>query len=588
MEMSPTQAATLRQAVAHHQAGDLERAILAYRQVLAARPRDADALHMLGVALAQTGRPADALPFIQAALETYPDNAMVHLNLGNTLKALQRQSEALACYRRAAELAPERIEIHEAMCQVAVALGEHADVLTSTDRALALRPDDAALLLCRASALLGLDRAAEALACCDRAATLRPDLWDVHTRRGISLAKLQRLAEAEQSFTRATALNPTNALLHCYLGNLYVTQGRHAQAVASLERALELKPDDLDARWNLALVRLTRGEFRQGFELYELRFALDGRRGYPKRFVERPWTGREDLRGKRILLWSERGLGDTLQFSRYALLVRDLGADVTIEVQAPLRALLESQFPGVRVVGRDEPVPDFDYQCSLLSVAGVLGTQPDTIPADVPYLVADRAAVERWSVRLPTGDTLRVGIAWQGNLDAERNWASGRSWPLEALEPLSRQPGVCLISLQTGRGAEQVASVPFADRIVSFGEELDAGPHAFLDTAAIMMSLDLVITTDTSVAHLAGALGVPVWVALHTTSEWRWLLEREDSPWYPTMRLFRQRAAGDWESVVADICRALATVAPSRKVIEVAEDLVIQHAGEDEAARSHR
>jgi Flp pilus assembly protein TadD len=557
---SQTQAALLQQAVAHHQAGDLERAIPAYRRVLAAKPRHPDALHMLGVALAQSGRPADALPLIQAALETYPSSAMVHLNLGNTLKALQRQSEALICYRRAAELAPERIEMHEAMCQTAVALGEHSDVLASSALALALRPDDASLLLCRASALLGLDRAAEALVCCDRASRLRPDDWDVHARRGISLTKLRRLTEAEQSFTRATALNPTNAILHCYLGNLYVTQGRHEQAVTSFVRALELKPDDLDAGWNLALVRLVRGEFRQGWELYELRFVLDARRGHPPRFSERRWTGREDLRGKRILLWSERGLGDTLQFSRYAPLVRDLGAEVIVEVQTPLKALLERQFPGVRVIGRDEPVPDFDYQCPLLGVPGALGTEPDTIPADVPYLVVDAAAVERWLSRLPAGDALRVGIVWQGNPEAERNWASGRSWPLEALEPLSRQPGVCLISLQTGRGAEQVASVGFADRIVSFGEDLDAGPHAFLDTAAILMSVDLLITCDTSVAHLAGALGVPVWVALHTTSEWRWLLGRQDSPWYPTMRLFRQQTAGDWGSVVRDICGALVHV----------------------------
>ena len=554
----------MQKAVAHHQAGDLERAIAAYRQVLVVNPGDPDALHMLGVALGQTGRPADALPLIQAALQAYPNSAMVELNLGNTLKALRRQSEALACYRRAAELAPERIEMHEALCQTAIALGENAEALASSERALALRPDDWGLLLCRASALLGLDRVADALACCDRALQLRPDHWDGHTRRGISLAKLQRLTEAEQSFTRATVLNPTNALLHCYLGNLYFSQGRHGQAAASFARALELEPDNLDASWNLALVKLVRGELREGWKLYELRFAIDARRGQPPRLAERRWTGREDPRGKRILLWSERGLGDTLQFSRYAPLLRDMGADVTVQVQTPLKAFLAGQFPGVRVIGRDEPVPDFDYQCPLLSVPGALGTEPDTIPAGVPYLRADPAAVERWAHRLPADDTLRVGIAWQGNPDAERNWASGRSWPLAALEPLSRHPGVRLISLQTGRGAEQVASAGFADLIVSFGEELDAGPHAFIDTAAILVSVDLLITCDTAVAHLAAALGVATWVGLHTTAEWRWLLERADSPWYPTMRLFRQRTAGDWAPVVADICRALASFATAR------------------------
>jgi Flp pilus assembly protein TadD len=527
METSPSQtrSALLQQAVTHHQAGDLQRAIVAYRGLLAARPRDPDALHMLGVALAQAGHPAEALPLIQAALAAHPNSAMMHLNLANTLNALQRQSDALACYRRAAELAPDRIEILEAMCQTASALGEHADVLTSSERLLALRPDQ----------------------------------WDVHAQRGIALTKLRRLSEAEHSFSRAIALNPTNTLLHCHLGNLYVAQGRHGRAVTSFARALELKPDDPETGWNLGLVRLVRGEFRKGWELYELRFALDARRGHSTRFRERRWTGQEDLRGKHVLLWSERGLGDTLQFSRYAPLVLAMGADVTIEVQPPLKALLAAQFPGVRVIGRDERVPEFDFQCPLLGVAGALGTEPDTIPAGVPYLVADPVAVQRWSKRLPAGDVLRVGIVWQGNPDAERNWASGRSWPLEALEPLSRQQGVRLISLQSGHGAEQIASATFAGRISSFGDELDAGPHAFLDTAAILMNLDLLVTCDTSVAHLAGALGVPVWVALHTTSEWRWLLERGDSPWYPTMRLFRQRTAGDWGSVVSDICRSLAT-----------------------------
>ena len=523
MGTSQTEVASLQQAVAHHRAGDLERAIQAYRQVLAARPRDADALHMLGVALAQTGRPADALPFIQGALEIYPNNAMVHQNLGNTLKALQRLPEALACYRRASELAPERIEILEAMCQTAVALGEHSEVLAISDRALALRPGDAELLLCQ----------------------------------GMSLAKLHRFAEAEQSFLRAATLNPSNALLHGHLGNLYIAQGRHEQAAASFARVLELKPGDIDAGWNLALVKLVCGEFRQGFEFYELRFALDARRGQPRRFSQRAWTGREDLRGKRILLWSERGLGDTLQFFRHAPLLRDLGAAVTVQVQTPLEALLGGRFPDVRVIGRDEPVPDFDYQCPLLSVPRALGTELNTIPARVPYLTADPAAVEGWSKRLPAGDGLRVGIVWQGNPDAERNWATGRSWPLEALEPLSRQPGVCLISLQTGRGMEQLASVDFADRVVSFGEDLDAGPHAFLDTAAILLNLDLLVTCDTSVAHLAGALGVPVWVALKHVPDWRWLLERSDSPWYPSMRLFRQPSHGDWTSVFGAMKSAL-------------------------------
>ncbi len=548
----------LQKAVERHQAGDLEQAIRGYHRVLAERPRDPDALHMLGVALAQSGRPAEAVPLIRSALERYPERGMVHFNLGNALVALKRHDEALTAFQRAAELTADRPEVHEAVCQTALEIGRHADALAGAERALGLRPNDSGMLLNKASALNALERCAEALECCEHAERLTPDYWGIHVRRGIALGKLGRFAEAEAALTRAVQLNPASPFLHYDLGNFHAMRRRHELAIASFARALELKPDYIDARWNIALLELQRGRFAEGWPLYEERFAMDARKGHRMRFEQPRWTGRESLQGKRILLWAERGLGDTLQFCRYAPLVRDLGASVTLEIQPRLEALLRQQFPGVHVIASGETRPDFDYQCPLLSVAGALRTEVATIPGTAPYLRADAAAVERWSRRLPSGAALRVGIAWQGNADAERNWARGRSWSLAALEPLSRQAGVRLVSLQTGPGAAQLSSVGFADRIVSFGEELDAGPDAFLDTAAILMSLDLVVSCDTSVAHLAGALGVPVWLALHTTSEWRWLLERNDSPWYPSLRLFRQRAAGDWGSVVDQMCRALA------------------------------
>lgn len=554
----------LEQAVQRHRAGNLPQAIASYRRVLAERPHDPDALHMLGVALAQIGRAAEAVPLIRLALQSYPDQGMVHFNLGNAFAAMGRHAEALIAYQRAAELAADRPEAHAAACRMALEIEQFAGALESADRALALRPGDGYTLLHKASALIALDRPAEALDCCDRAVGVIPEHWGAQLRRGVALARLGRLTEAEPCFVRAVQLNPGDPSVHTDLGNLYGAQGRSEPAVASFARALELKPDFADARWNLALLRLARGEFAEGWALYEERFTMDARRGSPMRVRERRWTGGERLEGKRILLWSERGLGDTLQFCRYAPLLRDLGADVTLEVQARLKALLEGQFPGVQVIGRGEPVPAFDYQCPLLSVPGALHTELASIPAAVPYLKVNPAAVERWSHRFPGGPALRVGIAWQGNADAERNWARGRSWPLGALEPLARLAGVTLVSLQTGPGIGQLSSVSFADRVVSFGEELDAGPDAFLDTAAILESLDLVISCDTSIAHLAGALGVPVWVALHLTSEWRWLLNREDSPWYPTMRLFRQRAAGDWDAVVAEMCRALDSFSPSK------------------------
>jgi tetratricopeptide (TPR) repeat protein len=549
--------ALLRQAVAQHQSGKLPQAIAAYQQVLAADPRNADALHLLGVALAQAGQPADAVPLIERALERYPNSAQILLNLANALGALQRHAEALASYQRAARLAPQNAAVHGAVCRAALMVGNHAEALASSERALRLQPNDFGTLLNRATSLIELDRLAEALSCCDRALALTPDHWGVHIRKGVTLAKLGRDAEAEVHLARGVALDPTNAAAHYDLGNLYGAQRRHELALASFTRALELRPDYPEARWNVALLRLLRGEFLQGWALYEERFAMDKWQGAKRRFDGPQWSGREPLAGKRILLWAERGLGDMLQFSRYATLVRDRAAEVVLEVHARLGALLEDQFPGVKTVALGTASGSFDYHCPLLSLPHAFGTELDTIPADVPYLKADPVRIERWSRRLPPDDTLRIGIAWQGNPDAERNWARGRSWSLSVLEPLAREPGVSLVSLQTGPSARQLESVSFADRIVSFGEALDAGPDAFVDTAAVMMNLDLIICSDTSVAHLAGALGVPVWVALHTTSEWRWLLERSDCPWYPSMRLFRQRTAGRWDEVVVDLCRAV-------------------------------
>jgi len=555
--MTAEHVAVLRRAAERHQAGDLHEAIAGYREVLAGRPRDPDTLHMLGIALAQSGRPQEAAPLMLAALESAPNSADLHFDLGNVLSALQRHAEALAVYRRAAALGADGPEVHDAACRMALEVEQYAEALQSADRALAMRPGDGYTLLNKASALIALDRLEEALACCDRAMSLMPEHWAAQFRRGVALAKLGRLAEAEPCLTRAAQLNPGNPAVHTDLGNLYGAQGRHERAHASIARALELEPDYADARWNMALLKLRQGELLAGWDLYEERFTMDARFGRQMRFKERRWTGREDLRGKRVLIWCEQGLGDVLQFCRYAPLVRDLGADVTLEVPPQLKTLLTGQFSGLRLIGSNEPHPDFDYQCPLLSLPGALRTEVATIPAAVPYLKAEPAAVERWSRRLPAGPALRIGIAWQGNLVNERNWASGRSWSLAALEPLSRQPGVSLVSLQVGPAAEQLATVRFADRILSFGGELDAGPDAFVDTAAILMNLDLLISCDTSVVHLAGALGVPVWVALHLTSEWRWFRGRTDSPWYPTARLFRQRTAGDWGIVVDEMCRAL-------------------------------
>jgi hypothetical protein len=308
------------------------------------------------------------------------------------------------------------------------------------------------------------------------------------------------------------------------------------------------------------------GAFKEGWPLYEARFQ-EPTLAVPTRDFDVPrWDGRESLLGKTLLVHAEQGLGDAIHFCRYLPLLASKGINVVFEVMSSLKALMRSLPGTVQVIGRGERIPSVDYHCPLLSLPLALGTDLATIPAAVPYLKADPERVASWAARLQAIPGLRVGICWQGNPAVEQlMWARGRSIPLAELAPLAQVSGISLVSLQKGPGSEQLGDVAFRDRVLDLGPELDRGPDAFLDTAAVMASLDFVISTDTSIVHLAGALARPTWIALPAVAEWRWLRDRCDSPWYPTMRLFRQRRRGNWQSVVAEIVAALTPLASERR-----------------------
>jgi tetratricopeptide (TPR) repeat protein len=524
--MSDARQRPLHEAIALHRAGRLGEATCAYRRLLAEDPSSPDVLNLLGVALAQAGPCEEAVTLIRRASELRPENPLVQRNLGNALSGMGRHAEALACYRRA----------------------------------LASSPGDAMAHLGCGRTLLALGRPAEAVASCDAVLTLDGANVEALVNRARALAALGRYAEAEASLARAESLAPDDAQILYHRGTYLAQLAQPAQGLATLRRALALRPDDIATRWNTALLTLQAGRLREGWALYETRFERDALYGNTRRALAPRWSGREELLGRRILLWAERGLGDTLQFSRYVEQVRERGAEVILQVQARLRKFCSFQFPDVRVIDESEQAGGHDFQCPLLSLPGAFGTELESIPARIPYLKPDPDELARWAPRLRPRPGLRIGIAWQGNPDAEHNWARGRSIPVREFAPLAEQAGVSLVSLQAPPWHEQLASVSFGPRVLSFGAGLDEG-GAFVDTAALMSSLDLVICCDTAIAHLAGGLGVPVWVALHATSEWRWLLERSDSPWYPTMRLYRQRRAGDWSAVFAEMLADLRKLA---------------------------
>jgi tetratricopeptide (TPR) repeat protein len=509
----------LRYAATLQQAGRVEQAAAIYERLVQADSTNSQAMHLLGITRAMSGRFIEAEALIGAALEARPTDPAANYDLGKVRQELRKYPEALASYRRALVLKPDFAQAYNNCGNVLMALHRHVEALASFDQSVTLRPTD------------------------PRA----------HFSRGNALGALRRLDEALSAYEQALALDPTLLDAHCNRGNVLKELGRYDEALVSYDRALTLDRSDAATRWNKGMLKLLRGDMKGAWDLYEARFELDQ---HPRPCSAPQWSGSQSLVGKTILVHAEQGLGDSLQFCRYLPMVCRQAGRVVFEVPAAIQWLLSSLDCNAELTPAAESTLRYDYHCPLLSLPLAYGTDLASIPAEVPYLSVPPADVARWHQRLSEVAGLKIGIAWQGNPGPELTWARGRSAPLQSLRPLAEVPGVTLISLQRGHGLEQLPSADFAARVLRW-DDFDAGLDAFRDTAALMQNLDLVITTDTAVAHLAGALGVPVWIALHSNPDWRWTLERTDSPWYPSARLFRQSAAGDWGGVFGSIAQAL-------------------------------
>jgi tetratricopeptide (TPR) repeat protein len=383
-----------------------------------------------------------------------------------------------------------------------------------------------------------------------RAIRMQGSVAVFHNNLGEALRMLGRNADAIAAFRQAIRLDADHAEAHNNLGTVYQTQGRFDEALACYERAIALKPDYANAHYNRGRTLLGLGDFRQGCVEYEWRWRKPEFARLP--LAEPEWDG-SPLAGRTLLVRAEQGLGDTLQFIRYLPLASARVGKVVAEVQGALVPLLK-QSGFAQLVPQGATLPAFDVHAHLLSLMGLLGTTLETIPAGAPYLAADPELVAHWRGRLAPIEGFKVGIQWQGRADSPQPW---RSFSLGALAPVAGVPGVRLVSLQKGFGSEQVAAEGGRLNVVDFGPNLDEARGPFMDTAALMKGLDLVITSDSATAHLAGGLGVPVWVALPLAADWRWLTARDDSPWYPTMRLFRQATQGDWVEVFARVAEVL-------------------------------
>jgi tetratricopeptide (TPR) repeat protein len=521
-------------------------------RALSVNPASPDAHYNRGVALGELKRSSEALESYDRAIALKPDYADAHYNRGNALYELERHSEALRAYERALAIEPGYAEAHNNRGIVLNHLGSHADALESYEQAIALRPDYASAWNHRGVALLELNRLEEALASHDRAIAINPDYAEALNNRGNVLIDLDRAAEALPCLERAVALRPDYAEAWYNRGNALRELHRHAEAVASYERALALRPDYAAAHWNLADCCLLLGDFARGWEEYEWRWKLPQREQGRRDFVQPLWRRGPPAEGKTVLLHSELGLGDTLLFCRYAGEVAKLGAKVVLEVQPSLLTLLADLEGVTELLPRGAPLPAFDSHRPLLSLPLAFETDLSSIPAVIPYVRSDRARVAAWQERLGPKAKPRAGLVWSGSAALKND---KRSMALVEMLPLLANARAEWISLQKDVPAADMGLLASRADLHHVGNEL----NDFAATAAVVELMDIIVTVDTSVANLAGAMGKPVWILLpFNPHDWRWMLDREDSPWYPTARLFRQPAPGDWAGVVRRVAEEFA------------------------------
>ena len=569
--------------------------------VLAGNPRDFDALHLSGVLKHQQGRMADALRLIAAALEEQPGsvdalgnnglilealgrhqealasfdrvlaqqagNASLYRRRGDALQCLCRYEDALASYDKALKLSPNLGALHFSRGTTLAALDRHEEALASFDRVIALAAEaagspataeadrrNAVAYYSRGTILIALERYDEACASFDEALTLRPDYAEALGNRGVALAELGRYDDALADYDAALRLAPDFADAHNNRGNAFLAANRMDEALRCYAAAITVDPDHADANFNAAVTRLCLGDFRGGWKQYRYRMNRKKNPVAQPSFNRPQWRGETDLDGKTVLLCAEQGLGDAIQFIRYAPMVAALGAKVLLQVHPALTTVMAT-VPGiVQVIGNGDALPAFDLYCPLLDLPAAFETETATIPARVPYIRPYGAYVEKWRDRLPDHGRLRVGICWAGSGAHVNN--RRRSMTLERFTKILSVRDVDFVCLQKEVGADEL-TILYEHRVVPLGREF----RDFADTAAVVAMLDLIITVDTSVAHLAGAMAKAVALLVPFSPDWRWMLDRTDSPWYPTLRLFRQTAIDDWNGPVEQVHRELADLA---------------------------
>ena len=548
-------AQTLQEALSLHQQGRLRDAEKLYTRTLKAAPDNFDALHLLGLIKAQSGQMGEAYRLMSAALKINPNMPDVLVNFANVLHGLKRDAEALESLDKALALRPGDMEATFFRGNALSALNRTQDALSCFDAVLAQNPGRPDALLNRGSAFAALGRHAQALADFDAILRHSPNQVDALYNRGTALLDLGRDSEAFDTLDRTVGLAPHHARGWNNRGRALQALNRHQEAVASFEKAIAVDKDYADAHSNMALSLLTLGALPRGFAEYEWRWKRSGMADPRRGFRGRLWLGEFPLGQRTILLAAEQGLGDTIQFVRYAPLLARAGATVVLEIQPELKSLLAPMDGVASCHARGDALPACDLYCPLGSLPLALKTEPSTIPADIPYVHADEAHIAKWRPAIEALPGKRVALAWAGH--ARHPNDHNRSIDLKLFEPLFAIGGVSFVSIQHDLRGDDSALLAKQPNVTHVGDKLTD----MADTAAIAALVDLTIAVDTSVVHLAGAMGRDVWVLLPISPDWRWTLAGEHTPWYPQARLFRQPKARDWVSVLAAARDALTRAA---------------------------
>ena len=577
-----------QRALALHQGNQWDQAEALYQQLLQRYPRHPQLLANLGALALQTGRLEQSITLLEQSLAAQPNQSVANSNLAIALQYQGQSARALSHYDRAISLAPHNADAYANKAMLLLDLGRPEEAVESSDHALSLQPRHIGAWNNKGTALEALGRQAEARDCYEQVILLNPGHLLARNNKANTLLAEARYETAHQTLQEVLLLDPTFVDAHVNVGNCFLGMRRLEEAKVAFQTALELDPGHVTARtnlgmalgqmgslapaielwnealsrqpnyapaiWCLATARLVRGEYAEGWPLFESRW-LDPQKAARRHFTQPLWLGEPEssLSGKTLLLHAEQGLGDTLQFCRYVPMVGRVGGRIILEVQPLLQEFLQQQFSQLEVLAYGDPLPDFDLHCPLMSLPLAFRTELDSIPADIPYLSARPERIAAWGERLGPRQRPRIGLVWSGN-PAHKN-DHNRSLRLSQLETLLESPYDWHI-LQKDIQPEDEATLKRLPQLQDHRHDLTD----FDATAGLLSHMDLLISVDTSVAHLAGSLGKPVWLLLPYMPDYRWLLDRPDSPWYPSFTLYRQPAIGDWASVLQQVQQQLPTL----------------------------